>query len=457
MATLDGRLCGSELLQLRTKFTKFEISGSVDSLTELPGDQDVDMLPNNLLLPGAADATHGAAVRLQATVRRRSVMLRLHSQALLRRLRCEAVWQEAAMRIQAAWRSYDCAMLIQAAWIRCAMLIQAAWRSYDAAAWIKAKHDAEAGVAAAAVRLQAAVRGCLQRVHWRSETWGEDAEGPPLTVTMHLIFKREQQSDLNNEMLNGLAVEAAAATCIQAAERRRLVRGSLDRLRVLYPNAAALGLFARRVYGGSRDPNKNIFVFCSRTTRLPPLPKEVLVASYPYAPVPAAHADQAPRDHIAAPGRALGNAAPQQKDIQPLVPTTPPGEGSSATGQLNRREAEKQAARRTAAEKQAVRRRAAAAAKAAAATVVALQEQCRVVEFGDVLYWCDSAASKAAQERHWAELESDEEEEGDYQHGQGEDGDGWYVDDWGDTDDDDWDGDSGDDYDSAPADCVQHA
>ena len=370
MATLDGRLCGSELLQLRKKFTKFEISGSVDSLTELPGDQDVGMLPNNLLLPGAADATHGAAVRLQATVRRRSVMRRLHSQALLHRLRCEAVWQEAAMRIQAAWRSYDAAV-VDGVHIAAA-LIQAAWRSYDAAAWIKAKHDAEAGVAVAAVRLQAAVRGCLQRVHWRSETWGEDAEGPPLTVTMHLIFKREQQSDLNNEMLNGLAVEAAAATCIQAAERRRLVRGSLDRLRVLYPNAAALGLFARRVYGGSRDPNKNIFVFCSRTTRLPPLPKEVLVASNPYAPVPAAHADQAPRDHIAAPGRALGNAAPQQKDIQPLVPTTPPGEGSSATGQLNRREAEKQAARRTAAEKQAVRRRAAAAAKAAAATVVAL-------------------------------------------------------------------------------------
>ena len=72
MATLDGRLCGSELLQLRTKFTKFEISGSVDSLTELPGDQDVDSI-NNLLVP-AADATHGAAVRLQATVRRRSVM-----------------------------------------------------------------------------------------------------------------------------------------------------------------------------------------------------------------------------------------------------------------------------------------------------------------------------------------------------------------------------------------------
>jgi len=91
--------------------------------------------------------------------------------------------------------------------------------------------------------------------------------------------------------------------------------------------------------------------------------------------------------------------------------------------------------------------------------VAALQEQCRVVELNDVLYWCDSAASKAAQERYWAELESDEEEEGDYQHGQGEDGDGWYVDDWGDTDDDDWDGDSGDDdgYDSAPADCVQHA
>ena len=456
MSTLDGKLCGSqELHSQELAFGCDGISDRVDSLTELPGDQDVDSI-NNLLVP-AADATHGAAVRLQATVRHRSVMLQLQDQALLHRLRCEAVWQEAAMRIQAAWRSYDAAV-VDGVHIAAA-LIQAAWRSYDAAACIKAEYAAEAGAAAAAVRLQAAVRGCLQRVYWRSETWGSDAEGPPLTVTMHLIFKQEQQSDLNNEMLNGLAVEAAAATCIQAAERRRLVRGSLDRLRVLYPNAAALGLFARRVYGGSRDPNKNIFVFCSRTTRLPPLPKEVLVASYPYAPVPAAHADQAPRDQPVASGSALGNAAPQQKDIQPLVPTTPPGEGSSATGQLNRREAEKQAARRTAAGKQAVRRRAAAAAKAAAATVVALQEQCRVVEFGDVLYWCDSAASKAAQERHWAELESDEEEEGDYQHGQGEDGDGWYVDDWGDTDDDDWDGDSGDDdgYDSAPADCVQHA
>ena len=74
---------------------------------------------------------------------------------------------------------------------------------------------------------------------------------------------------------------------------------------------------------------------------------------------------------------------------------------------------------------------------------------------------CDATAKGVTCEdnNNWAELESDEEEEGDYQHGQGEDGDGWYVDDWGDTDDDDWDGDSGDDdgYDSAPADCVQHA
>ena len=61
-------------------------------------------------------------------------------------------------------------------------------------------------------------------------------------------------------MLNGLlggavagAVEVAAATCIQAAVRRRLVRGSLDRLRVLYPNLAALGLTARRVCNDSRE------------------------------------------------------------------------------------------------------------------------------------------------------------------------------------------------------------
>ena len=455
MSTLDGKLCGSqELHSQELAFGCDGISDRVDSLTELPGDQDVDSI-NNLLVP-AADATHGAAVRLQATVRHRSVMLQLQDQALLHRLRCEAVWQEAAMRIQAAWRSYDAAV-VDGVHIAAA-LIQAAWRSYDAAACIKAEYAAEAGAAAAAVRLQAAVRGCLQRVYWRSETWGSDAEGPPLTVTMHLIFKQEQQSDLNNEMLNGLAVEAAAATCIQAAERRRLVRGSLDRLRVLYPNAAALGLFARRVYGGSRDPNKNIFVFCSRTTRLPPLPKEVLVASYPYAPVPAAHADQAPRDQPVASGRALGNAAPQQSDIQPAPQGTPQGEGSSARAETA---GTGQTGRRGAAGTQAERRRKAAAraaaAKAAAATVAALQEQCRVVELNDVLYWCDSAASKAAQERYWAELESDEEEEGDYQHGQGEDGDGWYVDDWGDTDDDDWDGDSGDDYDSAPADCVQHA
>eukprot|EP00964_Phaeocystis_antarctica_P141336 scaffold106349_cov50-Phaeocystis_antarctica.AAC.1 len=129
------------------------------------------------------------------------------------------------MLIQAACRSYDAAVTDH-----CAMLIQAAWRSYDAAAWIKAKHDAEAGVAAAAVRLQAAVRGCLQRVYWRTETWGSGAEGPPLTITKHLIFKREQQIDDHNTMLIEPAVEVAAATCIQAAERRRLVRGSLDRL-----------------------------------------------------------------------------------------------------------------------------------------------------------------------------------------------------------------------------------
>ena len=61
----------------------------------------------------------------------RSVMRRLHSQALLHRLRCDAVWQEAAMRIQAAWRSYDAAVTEA---VHGAMLIQAAWRSYDAAA-----------------------------------------------------------------------------------------------------------------------------------------------------------------------------------------------------------------------------------------------------------------------------------------------------------------------------------
>eukprot|EP00964_Phaeocystis_antarctica_P003676 scaffold1973_cov56-Phaeocystis_antarctica.AAC.1 len=150
MAALDGRLCGSqELLQLR-------------KITE------ADM-------------------------------------ALLHRLRCEAVWQEAAMRIQAAWRSYDAAV-VEGVHIAAA-LIQAAWRSYDAAACIKAEYAAEAGVAAAAVRLQAAVRGCLQRVYWRTETWGEDAEGPPLTITMHLIFKREQQIDDHNTMLIELAVE----------------------------------------------------------------------------------------------------------------------------------------------------------------------------------------------------------------------------------------------------------
>ena len=75
MSTLDGKLCGSqELHSQELAFGCDGISDRVDSLTELPGDQDVDMLPNNLLLPGAADATHGAAVRLQATVRRRSVM-----------------------------------------------------------------------------------------------------------------------------------------------------------------------------------------------------------------------------------------------------------------------------------------------------------------------------------------------------------------------------------------------
>ena len=113
------------------------------------------------------------------------------------------------------------------------------------------------------------MRGCLQRVYWRSETWGEDAEGPPLTVTRHLIFRQEQQSNLICEMLNWLfdgtvAGAVGVATCIQAAVCRHLVHGSLDRLRVLYPNAAALGLTATRVYGDSREPNKNIYSAAAR-------------------------------------------------------------------------------------------------------------------------------------------------------------------------------------------------
>ena len=291
------------------------------------------------------------------------------------------------------------------------------------------------------VLLQAVVRGCLERVRWRNATWGDlgdENEYLPMTITTHLYIVRSPMyiQDTIAAMLFELfdtavagEVAAAAATRIQAAVRGRAICGSLNRLHALYPNAGALNLIARRISGGARPLNKNIFVFCSRTTRLPPLPKEVLVALISTRLSHCAHADQAPRDQPVASGRALGNAAPQQTDSQPVPQGTPRGEGSSAraekagtegTGQLKRREAEKQAARRRSAEKQAARRRAAAAraaaAKVAAATAAAeaeLQGQCQVVEWGGLLFWCDSAAGKAAEKRYWkAEglWSSDEEE-----------------------------------------------
>ena len=235
-----------------------------------------------------------------------------------------------------------------------------------------------------------------------------------MTITTHLYIVRSPMyiQDTIAAMLFELfdtavagEVAAAAATRIQAAVRGRAICGSLNRLHALYPNAGALNLIARRISGGARPLNKNIFVFCSRTTRLPPLPKEVLVALISTRLSHCAHADQAPRDQPVASGRALGNAAPQQTDSQPVPQGTPRGEGSSAraekagtegTGQLKRREAEKQAARRRAAEKQAARRRAAAAraaaAKVAAATTAAeaaLQGQCQVEEWGG----CSSGAT----------------------------------------------------------------
>ena len=288
------------------------------------------------------------------------------------------------------------------------------------------------------VLLQAVVRGWIERVGWRDATFGEEGDYPPMTITTHLYIVRSPMyiQDTIDVMLDELfdtavagEVAAAAATRIQAAVRGRAICVSLNRLHALYPNAGALNLIARRISGGARALNKNIFVFCSRTTRLPPLPKEVLVALISTRLSHCAHADQAPRDQPVASGRALGNAAPQQTDSQPVPQGTPQGEGSSAraekagtegTGQLKRREAEKQAARRRAAEKQAARRRAAAAraaaAKVAAATAAAeaeLQGQCQVVEWGGLLFWCDSAAGKAAEKRYWkAEglWSSDEEE-----------------------------------------------
>ena len=192
------------------------------------------------------------------------------------------------------------------------------------------------------VLLQAVVRGCLERVRWRNATWGDlgdENEYLPMTITTHLYIVRSPMyiQDTIAAMLFELfdtavagEVAAAAATRIQAAVRGRAICGSLNRLHALYPNAGALNLIARRISGGARALNKNIFVFCSRTTRLPPLSKEVLVALISTRLSHCAHADQAPRDQPVASGRALGNAAPQQTDSQPVPQGTPQGEGSSA-------------------------------------------------------------------------------------------------------------------------------
>jgi len=167
------------------------------------------------------------------------------------------------------------------------------------------------------VLLQAVVRGCLERVRWRNATWGDlgdENEYLPMTITTHLYIVRSPMyiQDTIAAMLFELfdtavagEVAAAAATRIQAAVRGRAICGSLNRLHALYPNAGALNLIARRISGGARALNKNIFVFCSRTTRLPPLPKEVLVALISTRLSHCAHADQAPRDQPVASGRAL--------------------------------------------------------------------------------------------------------------------------------------------------------
>ena len=280
----------------------------------------------------------------------------------------------AASRLQTAVRGYLATKVRRAEWLtnpagghvteqRLASVVLLQTAAQACLARLRSARD-DAKVLRGIVLLQAVVRGCLERVRWRNATWGDlgdENEYLPMTITTHLYIVRSPMyiQDTIAAMLFELfdtavagEVAAAAATRIQAAVRGRAICGSLNRLHALYPNAGALNLIARRISGGARALNKNIFVFCSRTTRLPPLPKEVLVASYPYAPVPAAHADQAPRDQPVASGRALGNAAPQQTDSQPVPQGTPQGEGSSAraekagtegTGQLKRREGEKQA------------------------------------------------------------------------------------------------------------------
>ena len=230
----------------------------------------------------------------------------------------------AASRLQTAVRGYLATKVRRAEWLtnpagghvteqRLASVVLLQTAAQACLARLRSARD-DAKVLRGIVLLQAVVRGWIERVGWRDATFGEEGDYPPMTITTHLYIVRspmyiQDTIDVTLDELFDTAVAgevaAAAATRIQAAVRGRAICGSLNRLHALYPNAGALNLIARRISGGARALNKNIFVFCSRTTRLPPLPKEVLVALISPRLSHCAHADQAPRDQPVASGRAL--------------------------------------------------------------------------------------------------------------------------------------------------------
>ena len=233
----------------------------------------------------------------------------------------------AASRLQTAVRGYLATKVRRAEWLtnpagghvteqRLASVVLLQTAAQACLARLRSARD-DAKVLRGIVLLQAVVRGCLERVRWRNATWGDlgdENESLPMTITTHLYIVRSPMyiQDTIAAMLFELfdtavagEVAAAAATRIQAAVRGRAICVSLNRLHALYPNAGTLNLIARRISGGAPALNKNIFVFCSRTTRLPPLPKEVLVALISTRLSHCAHADQAPRDQPVASGRAL--------------------------------------------------------------------------------------------------------------------------------------------------------
>ena len=319
-----------------------------------------------------------------------------------------AVLLQAAVRLQSAWRGHiarDTCWVGPEDMLRVYRLVHAAADRADdltvseAIALARRRQRRRARRAAAAqllaIRIQAAWRGCAVRLHWRNELLECD-ECPPYPLAMLLQFRRERLADAAAYEAAGAAVAAeaeAASARVRAAARGHLTRGALARLRALYGGCArSLGLFARRVRGGQHAYD---YVLCSRVSRLPPSPAEVLEAHPPEpTPVPAASANQAPQGHTLPPASACG-AAPELDDTQP--PRSVPRDRGHRSG-------ERASAAKAASSAGKAARRAAAAAARAAAQVARLRRAGEVDEWGGVLYRRGTAAARVAEAAHWAAL-----------------------------------------------------